>query len=145
MENYSKDVLAHSDLQLDNPIKMRLAESAKWSKFIAIVLFIFAFIILIAGVFGGGVLLAAFKRSESSMGNLANLGSAAIMIIFFVLASALGVMAYFLYNFSIKIKVAIDTDDPAIITEAFAALKIFFIISAVFTLLSLLNSILTLF
>ncbi len=145
MENYSKDQLAHSDLQLDNPIKMRLAESAKWTKFIAIVLFISAAVILIAGIFGGGVLLSVFGRSEGSMGNLANLGSVTIMIIFFAFASVFAVMAFFLYKFSSKIKIAIDTEEASMITDAFAALKIFFILAAVFTILSLLNSISTLF
>ena len=144
MENYSQDLLESQELQIDYESNRALEESAKWGKFISIVLFVFAGILLIVGLLA--VFLAASTLSALPVfGSISGLGTELLIgIILFVVALVV-VTYYFLFIFSTKIKTAIATDNASNMNTAIGSLKTFFAISAVISGISLLFSIYSLF
>jgi hypothetical protein len=145
MEHTQTDLLSNLDLQVDQPVQEKLYESTKWARFIAIVMFIAAGLLLIAGLLGGSALLTALQRMGREYDML--MGAAGpLMIVVVVLAVALIVTVYyFLFNYADKIKKALVTEDRRQLAGGIKSLKVFFIITTVLSALSLLNSIINFF
>ena len=145
MENSEQDHLAEMDLQLEGEVRHQLNDAAKWSKFISIVVFIACGLVLVFGTMGGAAIFNSFRR----LGNVGDIftgfgGSMLIVVIFFIVA-VVALVYYFLFNFSGKIKNALITENIAELNAGLRSLKIFFIITTVFAILSLLNTIIKLF
>ncbi len=145
MNNFNSDQLNNLDIRVDNQVKNQFAEAAKWSKFISILVFVFAGIMLVVGVTGGSYILQAFEKLSGSIPQFENVNAALIIGAVVVVVALVSVNYFFLYKFATKIKQAISTEDQMAMTEALSALKIFFIISVVISGLSIIKSILDLF
>jgi hypothetical protein len=145
MENQSADMLSSIDIQIDNEVKQQFTEAAKWSKFISILVFVFAGIMLVIGIAGSTFLLQALSKYNSSFLGIGALGNGVVIAVVVVLVALFSFIYFFLYKFATKIKIAIASEDKNLMTEALGALKTFFIISAIFGGLSLLFSITNLF
>ena len=144
MENYQKDHLIDQGLQLDYESNQQLNEASKWSKFLSVLVFVIGGIILIALVIGSTAIVKAFDSSEQFAG-LENLGAGVIIALGLIVASVIGVSYYFLFMFATKIKTALATNDAEMLNTAVASLKIFFIISAVISTITLLSTIFSIF
>lgn len=140
MENFNSDQLNNLEIKVDNEVKSQFAEAAKWSKFIAILVFAFACIMLLVGLLAGTFILEALGKS-GQMGSMAGLSGSLVIGIIIVVVALFSVNYFFLYKFATKIKIAIATEDQLAMADALGALKIFFIISTVISALSLLNSV----
>lgn len=145
MEKTQTDLLAQMDLQVDSGVQQQLYESAKWSRFISIVMFIAAGLILIAGVIGGAAFSGTVRRMGGSYRLLGEFGGPLLIVFIVLIAVVIGLVYYFLYNFSEKIKNALTTESRQDLNAGLRSLKTFFIISTVLAALSLLNSIVNLF
>jgi uncharacterized BrkB/YihY/UPF0761 family membrane protein len=145
MENQSADMLSSIDLLIDNEVKQQFTEAAKWSKFISILVFVFAGIMLVVGIASSTFLLKALSKYNSSFFTIGTLGNGVIIAAVVVLVALFSFIYFFLYKFATKVKQAIATEDQNLMTEALGALKTFFIISTIFGGLSLLFSIVNLF
>ncbi len=145
MNDYNSDQLNNLDIRVDNEVKNQFAEASKWSKFISILVFVFAGIMLLVGVLGSAFILEAFDKMNGGFSQYGNVSSALIIGAVVVIVALVSVNYFFLYKFATKIKTAISTNDQLAMTEALSALKIFFIISAVISALSILKSIIDLF
>jgi hypothetical protein len=145
MENQSADMLSSIDIQIDNEVKQQFNDAAKWSKFISILVFVFAGIMLVVGIVGSTFLLQAISKYNSSFLAIGALGNGVIIAVVVVLVALFSFIYFFLYKFATKIKIAIASEDQNLMTEALGALKTFFIISAIMGGLSLLFSIINLF
>jgi hypothetical protein len=144
MNDYKTDQLNNLDIKVDNDIKRQFAEAAKWSKFISVLVFVFAGIFLLVGILASSFIIQALEKSDR-MGALGGLSGAIISVIIVVVVALFSVNYFFLYKFATKIKQALATEDQHALAEALGALKIFFIISSVISVLSILNSIADLF
>lgn len=145
MENTQNDLLSNIDLEIDNPVRQQLYESAKWSRFIAIVMFIAAGLILIAGLAGGAALSGTFRRIGGSYQLFDELTGPLLIILFVVFAGLIVLVYYFLYAFSAKIKNALVAENKQELNAGLKSLKIFFIITTAIAALSLLNTTINLF
>jgi hypothetical protein len=145
MENFQNDQLMGMDLQADNQVRQQLYESAKWTKFIAIVMFVACGLLLIAGIIGGAALHTVLKRVGGVYDFLENFDTAVIIGAVVIVVAVLVLIYYFLYNFSRKIKSALISENTAEFNAGLKSLKTFLIITTVFATLSLLNSIAQLF
>jgi hypothetical protein len=148
MENYNQDLLADQGLRIDEEASQHLAEAAKWTKFLSVTMFVLCGVLLLFGVFGASAMIAAFS-SKLGGGQLAGLGGGlgagvVIAIIIFVVAIMV-VYYYFMYNFSNKIKLGISSGDTSLINAGINSLKTFFIITIVFSGISLLSTVIGLF
>jgi len=145
MENMEQDHLDEIDINIDADVRRQLHETSKWTKFISIVMFVACGLMLLVGILGGAVFFSAFRKIGGGYGFLGDLGGATLIIIIVVIVAVIGVIYYFLYNFSQKIKTALISDNTAELNAGLKSLKIFFIITTLFAIISLLNNISKLF
>jgi hypothetical protein len=145
MENYEQDKLSSIDLQIDNEVRQQLAETSKWTKFISVSMFILAGFILLIGIIAGSLITGVLGKMENAFGGMAELGAGVIIIIIVFIVALMGVVYYFLYRFSTKIKSALATENVIDMNESFNSLKLFFMITTIISIFSLLYSIYTMF
>ena len=145
MENLEDDHLIEMDLHIDDDVRQQLYEAGKWTKFISIVMFVACGLILLVALLGGASLLSVFRSLGATYGYFGELGGVVLIAIIVVFVGVLALVYYFLFTFSRKIKTALLTNNTADLNAGLKSLKIFFIITTVFAIISLLNSISQLF
>lgn len=145
MENYQQDHLSEMDLQLDGEVRQHFTEAGKWAKFISIVVFIGCALVLVFGIIGGASIVNAFRSVGNIDGILRNFGGQLIIAVIVFVVAVVSFVYYFLFTFSQKMKNALLTESTAQFNAALKSLKIFFIITTVLALLSLVNSIANMF
>lgn len=146
MEDSQNSLLPDMDLKVDDPAKRDLTDAAKWSRIISIIMFVFAGIILLMGIVGGSQLNSnAFGSLGSIYGDIFRYSGAWLLVAVFIVVIVIGVLYYFLFSFSSKMKTAVSTEDPVQFNGALKMLKVFFIATTVLAMLSLLMNIMNLF
>jgi hypothetical protein len=108
-------------------------------------MFVACGLILIFGVIGGSFLSTAFEKLGTGYPFLQEISSVLLIGIVVFVAAVLAFVYYFLFNFSKKIKVALLSESTVEFNAGLKSLKIFFIITTVFAMLSLLSNIYSLF
>jgi hypothetical protein len=139
MEEAPQETLLSLNVDYDAGIVLR--ETARWTKFIAIVGIIGVVIMLLALALAGTYLINLYSQMFPGIHEFAG----AIIFIVFIVIAILGFMVFLLYRFSTLIKRGIETQDQSIFNRGLNSLKIYFIISGVFAILSLLSNISKLF
>ncbi len=146
MENSEHDDhLIEMDLHMDDDVRQQLYEAGKWTKFISIVMFVACGLLLLVGLLGGASLLSVFRSLGATYGYFGEFGGVVLIAIIVVFVGVLALVYYFLFTFSRKIKTALLTNNTADLNAGLKSLKIFFIITTVFAMISLLNTISQLF
>lgn len=145
MESNERDLLSSMDLEADNQVRQDLNEGAKWAKFIAIVMFIVAGIVFIAGLAGSVAFSSVFRRLGNEYALLSGFEGPLLVIIFLLIAAVIAVIYYFLFVFSAKIKSALVAENKLELNKGLKALKTFFIITTIIAILGLLNDVYQLF
>lgn len=145
MEDLEQDHLIEMDVHIDDDVRQQLYEAGKWTKFISIVVFVACGLLLLVALLGGASLLSVFRSFGPAYGYFGELGGVILIAIIVVFVAVLALVYYFLFNFSRKIKNALLTNNTADLNAGLKSLKIFFIITTVFAIISLLNSIVQLF
>ena len=140
MEQIQQDHLSDLDLQVDNEVRQHLHDSAKWSKFISLTILIFCGLIFICCVLAGNAIMNALDNAAPGSVFEEFTSTAVMGIIFFAIAFV-GFLYYLLYNFSAKIKMALINEDSEFLNKGLRSLKIFVIISAIASLLTLAGNI----
>ena len=69
MENSTQDHLENVDLQIDNQVRQQLSEAGRWTKFIAIVMFIACGLLLVFGIAGTAALSNIFEKYGRTFGD----------------------------------------------------------------------------
>lgn len=145
MENLQKDQLRGMDLEIDNQVRQQFYDAARWTKFISIVMFVACGLLLIFGTIGGAALYSVVKKMGAASGLLGELSGALFITIILLVTVVLAIVYYFLFNFSRKVKNALLSENTEELNAGLRSLKTFFIITTVFAILSLLNSIASMF
>lgn len=144
MENQQQDHLSQMDIQIDNGARHQLNEAAKWGKFLSLVIFIGCALMLLFGIIGGSALVKTFGAITPAAVSWGEYGALFIGIIVFVVA-IISFVYYFLYQFSVKVKSALMSENPDQFNAAIKSLKTFFIITTIAGGLSLLSSLAKIF
>jgi hypothetical protein len=128
------------DVEIDPQVQTYLSTISKWTKFIAITGFVVGAIFLLAILVSGEELFT--QVSSLFMTDVDSLVGVLIvvMVIIFVMC---GAWLYFLLRASTLIKKALLNKNPADLAEAFKAFRNFFIISIIFSALSILSTLAT--
>ncbi len=144
MNQENPDQLSDSGLQLDNGAKQHLYETGKWGKFISVIVLTFCLLMLIGGIAGREMIMQlTAKYLPGDLSDMISVGMILIMVL--VMIAIVGAVYYFLFNFSVKARKALLTDDEILLNTGLASLKTFFILTTVFATISLLFNILNLF
>jgi hypothetical protein len=132
MEENSQEPLM--DLSVDHYAANSLNETARWTKFISIVGLIGVALLLLCLLFAGTVITTLTSKMMPGFENYTGI----IISAFIVVVAILGLMVSLLYRFATNIKKGIETNDQELFNKGLGSLKIYFIISGVFAVLSLL-------
>ena len=135
MDYNSKDQLDELGLQFDNDARRTLFEASKWARLISIVVFIGCGLFLLLLFFAGSRITSFFESSvfatlEAS--SMAIVGTVIGILLVLVVATY-----YFLFHFSTKVKQGLVAEDTTGINAGFGSLKIYFIITSVIAIISL--------
>lgn len=123
------------DLQIDHQASVFLRETAKWSKFLAIVGFVICALLVLVGIFAGS-LLADFG-TLTGMGDMVSGAGAVFTIIYVIIALVYFFPCLYMYNFATKMKMALNTNDQNQLNSSFGNLKSCFKFMGVLTLVIL--------
>lgn len=145
MEDLQQDHLTNLDLEIVDQVRQRLNESTKWSKFISIIMFITSALVLVFGVIGATVLSGLFKSFPSAYNFLGELSGGLLIVIIVFVALLIAVIYYFLYDYAVKVKAALISESTASLNDGLKSLKLFFMITTIIAVLSLLNQVYKLF
>ena len=113
------------DLHLDQPSLSFLREAARWSRFLAIIGFIYCGFMVLCGLFIGSIM----SMMAPAMGGdtiFAAVGSVFMGSLIIGFALLLFFPAYYLFNFSSKMHKALQNNDQPVLTESLKNLKSFF-------------------
>lgn len=109
-------------LEFDHQASAYITESAKWSKFLAIVWFILCGLMVIVALFAG-----SFMASAGLMGGIGGASSAymggIITAVYLVIAAIQLVPNIFRYQFAVKALKAIRNNDQQALVESLGKLK----------------------
>jgi hypothetical protein len=136
MENSQEE--SFFEMHLDYDGGHILHETVRWSRFLSIVgivcLSIFALVFALAGT----AMVAAFSRFTPGIEGLESLGGAIIIVAVLGVLALFGFIVYMLYRFSVLTRRGIDQQNQVDFAEGMKCLKIYFLLSGIFALLSLL-------
>lgn len=114
------------DLHLDQSSINYLSEAARWSRFLSIIGFIYCGLMVLCGLFIGSI----FALMAPAMGGESNVFVAmgSVFTGFFIISFALLLFfpAYYLFNFSTKLRRAVHNNDQPVLAESLKNLKSFF-------------------
>lgn len=130
------------DMNMDSTAQGHLLSVSKWTKFIAITAFITIGIILLLVLANGSEILNSISALSSLGGG--DIDSFALVILLVVVV-ILVLWVYFLLSASTNLKKGLESRNTAIIAEGFKSMRIYFVISFVISILSLLSSLQTMF
>lgn len=145
MENLQQDHLNEMGLQIDGDVRQQLAVASKWAKFISILVFVGCGLLLVFGVAGGAAIMSAFNRFGSFSNYFGEFGGTFFIIIVVFVVAVFCAVYYFLYAFAQKVKNALLSENTSDLNAGLRSLKTFFVITTIFAILSLLNTLITLF
>lgn len=123
MENNFEQPLSQRELQLTEVIKSNLVEAAKWAKFIAIIGFIGIGFMIIVGLFFGTIMGMISRLEGAETAALPSFFGAIIAVVYILLALLYFFPVKYLYDFSSKVKRAIEIIDQDLFSEAILKLK----------------------
>jgi heme/copper-type cytochrome/quinol oxidase subunit 2 len=112
------------ELQLDQPSINYLSEAARWSRFLAIIGFIYCGLMVIVGLFFGSLM----GRMMPAVGDagMSSIGSGFVSVFIILMSLIMFFPSLYLFNFSSKMRKALNNNDQPILTESLKNLKSFF-------------------
>ena len=113
------------ELSIDHESHSHLSETARWAKFLAIVGFVTCGLIAILSFFMGSILASTTLTPYSTSG-LGVIGGAFITILYLVIAVIYFFPCLFLYNFSVRLKAALGSNDQVKLNQSLKAQKTLF-------------------
>lgn len=128
--------LLNNDLQVSQPVQSFLNESAKWGKFLAIIGFIFSGFMIVIAFFIPTVIMniPPYNTMPSSLSS----GLATGMTVIYILLSLLLLFpCLYLFKFSVKMQVSLNTVSQENFEESFKNLKSLFKFYGIFVIIML--------
>ncbi len=123
MENNFEQNVSRRELQLTEVIKSNLVEAAKWAKFIAIIGFIGTGFMVVVGLFFGTIMGMVSRLEGTETAALPPFFGAIIAVVYILLAFLYFFPIKYLYDFSSKVKRAVELTDQDLFSEAMLKLK----------------------
>lgn len=123
MENNFEHNVSQRELQLTEVIKSNLVEAAKWAKFIAIIGFIGTGFMVVVGLFFGTIMGMVSRLEGTETAALPPFFGAIIAVVYILLAFLYFFPIKYLYDFSSKVKRAVELTDQDLFSEAMLKLK----------------------
>lgn len=137
LKTNSMDLNLTPELSLNKQAKSFLLETAKWSKFLAIMGFIMVGFMVIGGLFFGSI-MGAVANLSGDASSLAELGPFGFLgLIYVAMALLYFFPIWYLFKFATQMQMALKTDGEAQLTAAFSNLKSHYKFVGIFTIVIL--------
>lgn len=120
MEQTNESLFA---LEFDQQAASYISESAKWSRFLAIVSFVFLGLFILGILFAGSFIMSTLSGGSMSYGSAGSGLGGLIIFIYLVIAVVLTIPNIFRYQFATKALRAIRNNDQALLNESLGKLK----------------------
>jgi hypothetical protein len=111
-----------NDLAIDSIAAEQLRSIASWAKFLSIVGFILCGLMILGGIFAGAIFSSMNAYGGGYGGVMSGMGTM-IGVIYIIFAIIWFIPTLFLYQSSVKFKVALNTTDQTLLNEGFMKLK----------------------
>ena len=112
MENFSREKSDIFTLDLDEQNKATFLEMTRWTKFLAIIGFVFLGLLVVAGIFIGMTINNSFNALNTQYGGaLGSIGSLGFILLYSLLAAIYFYPTYALLKYSTGMKYAITHND----------------------------------
>lgn len=144
MEQWKEDKLGDAGVMIDGEVRRHFATGAKWAKFNSIVVLIACGLFLLLAIAGSSFLVNTFGNIRG-FGALAEMGGGIVLFLLILIIALVGLIYYFLLNFSSKIRQALISGNAETMNAGIASLKVYFIILGVFGILSVLITLFSFF
>jgi Family of unknown function (DUF5362) len=108
-----------NQLNLTEEAKSFLNETRKWTKFLSIVGFVFAGLLVVLGLFFGTII----NRLTGGMNIPSAMPMAAVGIVYIIIAVIYAIPIFYLYKFSTNMDSALKTNNVEDLTQSFSYLK----------------------
>jgi len=142
MENNQQESFLQMNLDYDGGNILR--ETVRWSRFLSIVGIIVLSLCLLLFILAGKYLIPAVSRMVPGIESMENVAGALIMVVILVFVAIFGFLVYMLYRFSVLTRKGIEHQDQAVFAEGMKCLKLYFLVSGILAVLSLLSNLLSL-
>lgn len=126
----SNQNLLSADIQVDSIAAAHLKEVAMWAKLLAIVGFILSVLLGLGALFAGAIM-------ETMTGGLAAGGGFMLSLIYLIIAAVYFAMSLFMFRFSTKMKLALQTIDQENFNNSLYNLKLVYRITGIIVIIYL--------
>jgi len=141
--NEGQDLLSETEgLQINEASQVHLSELSKWTKFISLFVFIACGLFLLVMLFGYSEIARQLSNTPSLNNIFGGDGGELLFAVVLVLI-LVGGLFYLLFNFSVKIKAFLTSQDHTELNSGLGSLRLYFIITGVLGMITLLSSIYT--
>lgn len=126
-------------LHLDSDSTIFLRETAKWSRFLAIVGFVICGLIILASLFAGTLMssIMAPMAMGGGMGDFPAASGAVLVILYAIIAAIYFIPCLYMYKFATKMTRAIQINDQHELIASFSNLKSAFKFMGILTIVIL--------
>jgi hypothetical protein len=142
METNPNQSILDDQITVNSPVRQYLADATRWARFlciaITVLMVVFVGFIVLAGSVISELLETQFQLPPG------NYNGVMIGLALFV-SIIMGILFYFLWRFSTLTKAGIDLKNQEMFNSGLSALKTYFIISGVFSIISMVSTIRLLF
>lgn len=136
MENFNRNNNDIFGMEVDDHARVTFLEMARWTKFLAILGFIFLGLMVLAGLVIG-IFIGSNPALSGQFGPLGAIGGIGIVLLYVLIASIMFYPAYALFKYSTVIKNALSTNNKQQFNEAVNHLKNVFRFYGIFTIIML--------
>lgn len=137
MEQKIQDSLSEFGLKLDDESRTSLYKTGRWTKFISVSVFSLGAMLFIF-LFAAKDKMVFYLNREMGIGESSG---ARFWFFFSMIIAVIAIIAaiyYFLFKFSVSIKKGFETESATLVNDGLRSLKIYFIITTIFSGLILL-------
>lgn len=128
--------LLNNDLQVSATAQNFLAESAKWSRFLAIMGFIFCGLMVVVAFFIPALIVTLPPYNTLPAGYSSGIVTG-MTVVYLLLAVLLFFPCFYLYKFSVKMRISLNTESQENFEESLKNLKSLFKFYGILTIIML--------
>jgi hypothetical protein len=115
------ELIENKGITLSDDALRQISQIAKWAQFLAIIGFVVAALIVVAGLFMGSF-MSIFKEMSGNT-QMPHMPFMALSVVYIILGGIYFIPSWFLYKFSTETRKALLGNDEEILTEALSNLR----------------------
>lgn len=141
MDPHQEQSILGDELSVTPPIQQYVADATRWARFLCIVITVFMVLCVGFLLLGGSAISNALETQFDLPGG----GQGILIGMLMIIVLIVGILFYFLWRFSTLTRRGLEIRNQEMFNKGLAALKIYFTIYGVFTVIGMVSTIRILF